>query len=78
LTRPAETDPLLPLKASHVRERLTEAIHSLHEAERLVVTFYYYEALTTKEITFLLDRTESSVQQIHASGISQLLAKLRL
>jgi hypothetical protein len=57
LTRPAETDPLFPLQPSPVRERLTEVIRSLSQAERLNVTFYYYEGLTTEEITFLLDRT---------------------
>jgi RNA polymerase sigma factor FliA len=78
LTRPAENEPLLPLKASDVQKRLTEAIRSLHGAERLIVTFYYYEELTTEEITFLLGRTESSVHQVHASAISQLLSRLQL
>jgi RNA polymerase sigma factor for flagellar operon FliA len=78
VTGPAETDPPHPLQPSHVRDRLTEAIRSLRGAERLVVTFYYYEELTTEEVTFLLDRTESSVHQIHASAISQLLTKLQL
>jgi DNA-directed RNA polymerase specialized sigma subunit len=57
VTRPAETDPLLPLQPSHVRERLTEAIRTLSEAEHLNVTFYFYEGLTTEEIAFLLDWT---------------------
>jgi RNA polymerase sigma factor FliA len=61
-----------------MRERLKEAIRSLSEAEQLNITFYYYEGLTTEEITFLLGRTESGVHQIHASAIWQLLAKLQL
>jgi DNA-directed RNA polymerase specialized sigma subunit len=61
-----------------MQERLKEAIRSLSEAEQLNTTFYYYEGLTTEEITFLLGRTESVVHQIHASAISQLLAKLQL
>jgi DNA-directed RNA polymerase specialized sigma subunit len=77
-TRPAETDSLLPLQPSHVGKRLTEANQSLSEAEQLLVTFYYYERLTTEEMTFLLGRTESSVHQIHTSAISQLLRKLQL
>jgi RNA polymerase sigma factor (sigma-70 family) len=78
VTRPSETDPSHPFRPSHVRGRLTEAIRFLHGAERLVFTFYYYEGLTTEEIAFLLDTTESSVHQIHASAISQLLTKLQL
>jgi RNA polymerase sigma factor (sigma-70 family) len=78
VTRPAETDALRLLQPSHVRDRLTEAIRSLHGAERLVFTFYYYEELTTEEVAFLLNRTQSSVHQIHASAISQLITKLQL
>jgi RNA polymerase sigma factor FliA len=78
LTRPAETDPLHSLQTDHVRDRLTEAIRSLGEAERLIITFYYFEELTKEEITFLLGRTESGVNQIHACAISQMLAKLQL
>jgi DNA-directed RNA polymerase specialized sigma subunit len=78
VTRPAETDALRLLQPSHVRDRLTGTIRSLHGAERLVVTFYYYEELTTEEVAFLLSRTTSSVHQIHASAISQLLTKLQL
>jgi DNA-directed RNA polymerase specialized sigma24 family protein len=43
LTRPAETDPPRPSEPSHVEEKLTESIRSLPEAERLIITFYYYE-----------------------------------
>jgi RNA polymerase sigma factor (sigma-70 family) len=78
VTRPAETDALRLLRPSRVRDRLTEAIGTLRGAERLVVTFYYYEELTTEEVAFLLDRTASSVRQIHDSAISQLLTKLQL
>jgi DNA-directed RNA polymerase specialized sigma subunit len=60
LTRSAETDPLIPTQPS---QRLTEAIRSLSEAKRLIVTFYYYGGLTTEEITFLLSRTEYRVHQ---------------
>ena len=78
VTRLAETDARRLLQPSHVRDRLTEAIRSLRGAERLVVTFYYYEDLTTEEVAFLLNRTASSVHQVHASAISQLLTKLQL
>jgi RNA polymerase sigma factor (sigma-70 family) len=57
---------------------LTEAIRSLRGGERLVVTCYYYEELSTEEVAFLLNRTASSVHQIYASAISQLLTKLQL
>jgi hypothetical protein len=73
LTRSAETDPLIPTQPS---QRLTEAIRSLSEAKRLIVTFYYYGGLTTEEITFLLSRTEYRVHKIHASAVSSPLTKV--
>jgi RNA polymerase sigma factor (sigma-70 family) len=78
LTRPAETDAPPPLLTPYVRDQLTEAIRSLDEADRLIFTFYYYEELTTEEITFLLGRTASDVHRTHSSAISQLLTKLQL
>ncbi len=53
---------------------LASMIDNLPERERLVVTLYYYEELTLKEIAAVLGVTESRVSQIH----SKLLAKLRV
>jgi RNA polymerase sigma factor FliA len=45
---------------------LTKAIDELSERDRLVMTLYYYEETTMKEIGFILDVVESRVSQIHA------------
>mgnify|MGYP000962081134 CR=1 FL=1 len=52
------------------------AIQSLPEKERLVLTLYYYEELTMKEIGELLKVTESRVCQIHTKAIIRLKATL--
>lgn len=73
---PSEDETLLRLQHTELREWLTEAIHLLPEQERLVFTLHYYERLTIDEIKQVLDATESSICQLHASALSCLRASL--
>ncbi|ULA63136.1 MAG: RNA polymerase sigma factor FliA [Nitrospira sp.] len=69
-------DPLSSLVNEREREAIGEAIQGLPEKERLVLTLYYYEELTMKEIGELLKVTESRVCQIHTKAILRLKAFL--
>ena len=63
-----------------MKQRLTDAIDDLPERERLVLTLYYYEELTMKEIGLTLGVVESRVSQIHSAAVLRLrvaLAALR-
>jgi RNA polymerase sigma factor FliA len=71
-----EPDPEMSLEQSEVREALAEAISSLPEREKLVVTLYYYEELTLREIGEVLGVTESRVSQLHTKAILRLKAHL--
>lgn len=51
---------------------LTAAIEDLPERERLVITLYYYEELTLKEISRVLNVSESRVSQIHTRAVKKL------
>ena len=53
-----------------------EAIARLPEREKLVVTLYYYEELTLREIGEVLGVTESRVSQLHTKAILRLKARL--
>ena len=66
----------MSLEQSEVREALAEAISSLPEREKLVVTLYYYEELTLREIGEVLGVTESRVSQLHTKAILRLKAHL--
>ena len=61
---------------AEMRERLTGAISDLPERERLVMTLYYYEETTMKEIGLILGVVESRISQIHASAVLHLRARL--
>ena len=69
--RPAEA-----LDETETREALADAIARLPEREKLVVTLYYYEELTLREIGEVLGVTESRVSQLHTKAILRLKARL--
>jgi len=69
--RPEERMEIIELK-----EILAEAIDKLPEKERLVVTLYYYEELTLKEISRIMNVSESRVSQLHTKAILRMRGKL--
>jgi len=69
-------DPESTLEQTEVKEALAEAISDLPEREKLVVTLYYYEELTLREIGEVLGVTESRVSQLHTKAILRLKARL--
>ena len=69
-------EPQAALAKTELREMLAEAITSLPEREKLVVTLYYYEELTLREIGDVLGVTESRVSQLHTKAILRLKAHL--
>ena len=74
--RPDE-DPLFCCLRGELKEKLAEAIEKLPERERLVMTLYYYEELTMREIGLALGVVESRVSQIHSSAVVHLRGALR-
>ena len=71
-----EEDPLFRCLKGEMQQRLADAIAALPERERLVMTLYYYEELTMKEIGLTLGVVESRVSQIHASAVLHLRSLL--
>ena len=69
-------DPQTSLSATEQKEALAEAIALLPDREKLVVTLYYYEELTLREIGEVLSVTESRVSQLHTKAILRLKAHL--
>ncbi len=71
-----DTDPQMMARVSEVREIIGRAIDQLPEKERLLVSLYYYEELTMKEIGEVLGITESRVSQLHTRAVMRLRGKL--
>jgi RNA polymerase sigma factor for flagellar operon FliA len=69
---PMDADPLFRCMQGEMRQRLVDAIEELPEKERMVLTLYYYEELTMKEIGLTLGVVESRISQIHSSALGRL------
>ncbi|HYF83027.1 MAG TPA: FliA/WhiG family RNA polymerase sigma factor [Clostridia bacterium] len=61
-----------------VTEILTDAISTLPEKEKKVVSLYYYDELTYKEIGKLLNISESRVSQLHTKAIIRLKNRFKI
>jgi RNA polymerase sigma factor FliA len=72
-----EDDPFLQCQSSEMRRLLADAIEKLPERERMVLTLYYYEELTMREVGAVMGVVESRVSQLHASAMAKLRVALR-
>jgi RNA polymerase sigma factor for flagellar operon FliA len=69
-------DPQGSLSQAELKEAVGDAIARLPEREKLVVTLYYYEELTLREIGEVLGVTESRVSQLHTKAILRLKGRM--
>ena len=69
-------EPQTAFAQTELREIVADAITNLPEREKLVITLYYYEDLTLREIGEVLGVTESRVSQLHTKAILRLKARL--
>ncbi len=69
-------DPFTAAAINETKEALAKAISELPDKERLVITCYYFEGLTVKEIAEVLGVTISRVSQLHTKGVLRLAGKL--
>jgi RNA polymerase sigma factor for flagellar operon FliA len=65
-------DPHIRFESKEITRILNDALDSLPERERLVMSLYYYEEFTMKEIGAVLGVNESRVSQIHTSATLRL------
>ncbi len=73
---PGARTPLQILEENNSKEALVQCIESLAEKERQVLSLYYWEELTMKEIGQVLHVTEGRVCQIHNQAILRLKARM--
>ena len=76
LVDPKTTDAFGVLGLNELKDSIAGAIDDLPEKEKQVVSLYYYDELTMKEIGEVLDLTESRVSQIHTKAILRLRVRI--
>jgi RNA polymerase sigma factor for flagellar operon FliA len=69
-------DPFREVADEGFRASLAEAIGTLPEREKLVMSLYYSDGLNLKEIGSVLKVTESRVCQLHGQALTRLKARL--
>lgn len=64
------------IEVNEIKETLANSITKLPDKEKMVVTFYYYEELTLKEISAIMGVSESRISQLHTKALLRLRGKL--
>jgi RNA polymerase sigma factor for flagellar operon FliA len=75
-TRNVYNDPLSFVESKDLVNKLAGAVAGLPERERRVVTLYYHEELTLREIGEIFDLSEGRICQIFAQGVRRLRGAL--
>jgi RNA polymerase sigma factor for flagellar operon FliA len=65
------------IMASELKRVIAESLETLSEKEQMVLSLYYYDELTLREIGEVLDLTESRISQIHTKAVIKLRPKLK-
>lgn len=72
INRDLTSDPQYQIEIQETKRILSEAIERLPEKEKLVISLYYYEGLTLKEISQVLGLTPARISQLHSKAIRRL------
>lgn len=67
-----EEGPTERLEKAELRDTLATAIDRLPEKEKKVVALYYYEEMTLKEISLILQLSEARISQLHTKAVFRL------
>lgn len=70
-------DSFLCVHFSQLQKIMVRAIEALPDKEKLLVSLYYYEELTMKEIGLIMGYTESRISQLHTQAMLRLRHRLR-
>ena len=72
-----QSNPLDLFTGEELRYQLKRVIEELPEKEKLVVSLYYHDEMTMKEIGMILELTESRVCQLHTQAILRLRSAMK-
>lgn len=71
------SDPTLAVDKQAQQQSLQQALATLPEREQKLISLYYFEGLTMKEIGRVLQLTEARICQLHAQSIHRLKARMQ-
>ena len=72
----ADISPGARIEGQQLAEKVAEVLALLSDKERLVISLYYYEELSQKEIAEVMELSEGRVSQLHSQALIKLKSKL--
>jgi RNA polymerase sigma factor for flagellar operon FliA len=72
-----DQEPFAQCLQGELRDLLSRAVNELQPRERQVLSLYYFEELTMKEVGAVLGVGEARVSQIHSAALVRLRARMR-
>jgi RNA polymerase sigma factor for flagellar operon FliA len=73
----SKIDVLAQIEKENLITKIKEILETFQEREQLIIQLYYFEELNLKEISTILDITESRISQIHKSILSKIKNHLK-
>ncbi|MDO9043229.1 MAG: FliA/WhiG family RNA polymerase sigma factor [Desulfocapsaceae bacterium] len=74
----SDLSPASRLENKELTKIMASILQELSEKERLVISLYYYEELTQKEIAEVLDVSEGRISQLHSQALLKLKTKVQM
>lgn len=68
--------PEKAMEKQELKKLLATTLDTLTEKEKKVIILYYYEELTLKEISIILEVSESRISQVHTKALQKMKQKL--
>lgn len=68
--------PDTAIEKEELKQKLVEALETLTDKEKQVILMYYYEEMTLKEISSVLEVSESRISQLHTRALQKMRVKL--
>lgn len=78
ISDPDSPDPLMLMEEKEIRQLLAKCISELPDKDQLVLSLYYHEKLTLKEISRVLEVSESRVCQLHTRAVERLRKSMNI
>ncbi len=76
ISDPEAKTPLDIFEENELKQKLAAVIEKMPEKEKLVLSLYYWEEMTMKEIAHVMNLTEGRVCQLHTQAVARLKSKL--
>jgi len=73
----SKVDVLAQIEKENLIEKVREILETFQEREQLIIQLYYFEELNLKEISSILNITESRISQIHKSILNKIKNNLK-